>query len=154
MATDGSLQIREATAADADVGGRMLHDFNVEFGDDDTSAEGFAARLRELIPRDEALVLLADDPPAGIAVLRFRPALWAEGTDAYLEELYVRPGLRGRGIGRALLDAACERARARGAIYIALATGTQDRVARKLYESAGFTNLDDGEPLLYYERDL
>ncbi|HEY8466585.1 MAG TPA: GNAT family N-acetyltransferase [Solirubrobacterales bacterium] len=147
-------EIREATAGDADVAGRMLFDFNVEFGDDGTSAEAFAARLRALIPAGEAVVLLAGEPPAGIAVLRSRPALWADGLDAYLEELYVRPDRRGRGIGRALLDAACERARERGAIYIALATGTQDTAARRLYESAGFTNLDAGEPLLYYERDL
>lgn len=149
-----TAEIREVTAAEADVAGRLLYDFNLEFGEDETTADAFAARLRELIPAGEAMVLLAGEPPVGIAVLRFRPALWAEGLDAYLEELYVRPDRRGRGIGRALLDAACERARERGAIYIAVATGTQDTAARRLYESAGFTNLDAGEPLLYYERDL
>lgn len=143
-----------ATAADAEIAGRLLHDFNVEFGDDDTSAAGFAERLRELIPAGEAVVLLAGDPPAALAIMRLRPALWTRGVDAYLEELYVIPALRGRGLGRAMLDRVCELARERGAIYIALATGTQDKVARRLYESVGFTNLDDGEPLLYYERDL
>lgn len=154
MAGEEAPEIREATAADAATAGALLQEFNAEFGNHETSAAAFADRLGELIPTGEAAVLLAGDPPAGLAILRLRPALWAPGADAYLEELYGRPQLRGRGIGRALLDRACELARERGAIYIALATGTQDKVARRLYESAGFTNLDEGEPLLYYERDL
>ena len=80
-----------------------------------------------------------------------------EGLDAYLEELYVVPARRGKGSGRALLDAAIDAAREAGAEHIDLATGETDTAARGLYESAGFSNREgsaDGPSMLYYERRL
>jgi ribosomal protein S18 acetylase RimI-like enzyme len=77
--------------------------------------------------------------------------------DAYLEELYVVPERRGHGLGRALLEAAMEHARERGAVHIDLNTSETDVAARALYESAGFSNGEggpDGPPMLYYARDL
>ena len=77
--------------------------------------------------------------------------------DAYLEELYVAPAMRGRGLGRALLEAAMEEARGRGADHIDLGTSEDDVARAALYESAGFTNREgkpDGPVMLYYERDL
>lgn len=47
--------------------------------------------------------------------------------------------------------------RERGATWIFLGTSHDDRVARILYESEGFTNREGGEtgPLMYfYEREL
>jgi ribosomal protein S18 acetylase RimI-like enzyme len=71
--------------------------------------------------------------------------------------VYVVPDERGHGIGRALLEAAMEHARERGAARIDLGTSETDVAARALYESAGFTNREgapDGPIMLYYERDL
>jgi len=48
-------------------------------------------------------------------------------------------------------------ARQGGATHIDLTTGETDTAARRLYESAGFTNREgseDGPSMLYYERDL
>jgi ribosomal protein S18 acetylase RimI-like enzyme len=81
----------------------------------------------------------------------------AAGLTAYLEELYVVPERRGQGLGRALLEAAMDHARERGAARIDLNTSVDDVAARALYESAGFTNREggpEGPPMLYYERDL
>jgi ribosomal protein S18 acetylase RimI-like enzyme len=69
----------------------------------------------------------------------------------------VAPALRGRGIGRALLEAAIEAAREAGASGIDLNTGETDTAARALYESCGFTNREgepDGPPMLFYEREI
>jgi ribosomal protein S18 acetylase RimI-like enzyme len=90
-------------------------------------------------------------------VIRFRPSLWSQALDAYLEELYVAPEQRGRGIGRALLEETLETARATGAIRIELGTSEADTEAIALYESCGFTNREgapDGPTMFYYERDL
>jgi len=102
-------------------------------------------------------VLFAGEGPDGFAELRFRPSLYTGALDAYLEELYVLPSLRGRGLGRALLEAAMDYARARGAVRIDLNTSVDDVAARALYESSGFTNREggpEGPAMLYYERDL
>lgn len=149
-----SAAVRRAAPADADVAAQLLHDFNLEYELASPGADWLARRLRELMSDSELVVLLAGEPPCGIAALRFRPALWSEGADAYLEELYVRPQRRGQGLGRALLEAAIELARERRAAFLALNTSEADTAARALYESAGFTNLEQGSPMYYYELEL
>jgi ribosomal protein S18 acetylase RimI-like enzyme len=149
--------IRLADVADAPVFARLLHAFNAEFEELCPSPEVIAARAAPLIESGEATVLLAGDGPDGFAELRFRPSLYTGALDAYLEELYVVPDRRGRGLGRALLVAAMELARERGAARIDLNTSETDVAARALYESSGFTNREggaDGPLMLYYEREL
>jgi len=151
------MSIRVADADDAPVVGRLLHAFNVEFGMPTPEPHVLARRAAPLIESGELVVLLAGDEPHGLAELRFRPSLYTGVLDAYLEELYVVPDHRGRGIGRALLEAAMDHARQRGAAHIDLGTSETDVAARALYESAGFTNREggpDGPIMLYYERDL
>lgn len=149
------IGIRRATSADAGDVARLLHAFNTEFGDPSPGEAFLEQRVRRLVDSKEITVLLVGDGPDGVAVLRFRSALWAEGLDAYLEELYVTPDRRGRGMGRALLEAAMEEAHQLGAVRIELGTGETDTAARALYESAGFVNQEiDGAQMLFYERDL
>lgn len=116
-----------------------------------------AERAAPLIESGDLVVLFTGRGPDGFAVLRFRPSIYTGALDAYLEELYVVPELRGRGLGRALLEAAMEHARRHGAAHIELGTSEDDVAARALYESAGFTNREggpDGPRMLYYEREL
>ena len=136
---------------------RLLHDFNTEFGEETPGAAALAERVADFIEKEQAVFLLAGDGPDGIAQMRYLPSLWTARLDAYLEELYVVPSLRGGGIGRALLESAMDTARAAGASRMDLNTGETDTAARALYESAGFTNREgreDGPSMLYYERDL
>lgn len=156
MAEDAA-GIRLATPADAPVFGRLLQAFNAEFGDPTPAADVIAARAAPLLASGEVTVLFAGEGPDGFAELRFRPSLYTGALDAYLEELYVAPERRGRGLGRALLEAAMEHARERGAAHIDLGTSEDDVAAIGLYESMGFTNREggkDGPRMLYYERDL
>lgn len=150
-------RVRSAQAADAAEVARLLHDFNSEFGDPSPGVAALAERAAELLAADEIGVLLAGEPAVGIAQLVFRPSVWTRTPDALLEELYVAPARRGEGIGRALLEAALEAARRRGATRIELNTGEADEAAIGLYESAGFCNREgdaNGPRMLYYERDL
>jgi GNAT superfamily N-acetyltransferase len=150
-------EVRRAQAADAESIGRLLHDFNTEFHDFTPGPHAVAERVRDLIAAGDITVLLAGSGPHGLAVLRFRPSLWKRALDCYLEELYVVPDRRGRGIGRALMHAAIELARQQGATEMSLATGEDDVAARALYESLGFTNRErspDGPVNYFYEREL
>jgi ribosomal protein S18 acetylase RimI-like enzyme len=146
---------RRATPADADAIGRLLHDFNREYDDPTPDPAELAERMRALMATD-TVVLLAGDGPDGLAVLRFRPAIWSAALECYLAELYVVPDRRGRGLGRALMEAAIEAARAHGADHMDLGTGEDDVAARALYESLGFRNTErPGGPVAYvYEREL
>lgn len=136
---------------------RLLHDFNTEFSEPTPSVFVLTDRARWLISEGEIMVLLGGEGPDGIAQIRFRPSIWTGALDAHLEELYVAPQRRGRGIGRALLETAMKAAVEAGAVHIDLGTSEDDKAAIALYESAGFSNREgrEGGPrMLYYERDL
>ena len=157
MADSKNAAIRRATPDDAADVGRLLHAFNAEFGDDTPGADVLAERAREMIAREEIHVLLGGKGPVGIALMCVRRQIFTGEPDAYLQELYVAPETRGQGLGRALLEAAMDLARERGATHFELTTSTGDTAARGLYESTGFTNREgspDGPVMLYYERDL
>jgi ribosomal protein S18 acetylase RimI-like enzyme len=149
--------VRRATAADAADIGRLLHDFNSEYDDPSPGPERLAERIETLLAGGDTVVLLGGVGPDGLAVLRFRPAIWSEALECYLAELYVVPAQRGRGLGRALMNDAMDIARQTGADYMDLGTSEADMVARALYESLGFSNREgkpDGPINYYYERDL
>ena len=145
--------IRRAGTDDALAAARLLHAFNTEYDQPSPPPEQLAVRVRELLANDTEM-LLGGAGPDGIAVLRFRPAIFTAGLECYLAELYVAPDLRGHGLGRALMDAAIARARERGADTMDLGTNETDTAARGLYESLGFTQLEDGTPNFFYEREL
>ncbi|HVU56750.1 MAG TPA: GNAT family N-acetyltransferase [Puia sp.] len=66
---------------------------------------------------------------------------------AGLYDVAVAPSVRGQGIGKALVRAACLYARARGYRYAVLnATG------RRMYEQAGFRHIGDGMTWWWFDR--
>jgi ribosomal protein S18 acetylase RimI-like enzyme len=152
------LAVRCAEPADAEAIGRLLHDFNTEFDDITPGPRALAERVRELLAGGETAILLGGGTePHGLAVLRFRPAIWTQALECYLAELYVVPERRGQGLGRALVEAAIELAKREGADHMDLGTGEDDVAARALYESLGFSNREgrpDGPVNYFYEREL
>ena len=77
--------------------------------------------------------------PVGYALTKLAPG--APGRrEARLNSLVVDAGCRGRGIGRALLDAALAEAKRRGAGTIALHVLAGNAAAEKMYRAAGFAD--------------
>jgi GNAT superfamily N-acetyltransferase len=68
-------------------------------------------------------------------VLAFRPNVSAGASFASIEDLYVSPDARGRGAGRALLEAVEERCRARDVSYVEVQT---DDEAAAFYGACGY----------------
>jgi ribosomal protein S18 acetylase RimI-like enzyme len=150
------IQIREATLADAPEIARLLHDFNAEYEEKTPPVPELTRHAERMLREDEMTVLLAGEGPDGLALLRFRPSVWTEQQEAYLQELYVVPDLRGGGIGEALMKAVIATCRAHDAGWIELNTGETDTAARGLYRKLGFTNEEgpDGAAMLYYELEF
>ena len=147
---------RRAGPGDAALVADLLDAFNREF---DTPTPGPAVlrlRLERQLAGDDVVALLVGEPVAGLAVLSFRTNVWHDGPVAVLDELYVRPGLRNRRLGAALLDAACDAVRGRGGTVVEINVDGEDRDARRFYEAHGCTNVEPGqtEPMLYYYREL
>jgi ribosomal protein S18 acetylase RimI-like enzyme len=157
MSDSHDLFVRRADIADAEIIGKLLYDFNTEFGEPTPPPAALGDRMRHLLAAGETKVLLAGHESQGLAVLRFRPAIWTEALECYLAELYVVPERRGHGLGRALMEEAIELAREEGATHMDLGTSEDDLAARALYESLGFSNREgrpDGPINYFYEREL
>jgi GNAT superfamily N-acetyltransferase len=76
--------------------------------------------------------------PVGVAYVSLIWSLEHGGHSSWLEELYVVPALRGRGIGTRLLHAVCDRARAAGCAAVDLEVEASHERAARLYEREGF----------------
>jgi ribosomal protein S18 acetylase RimI-like enzyme len=132
--------VRLATADDVEEVARLLIAFRDHLGRDEPSAERFREVSRMLIADPNTEFLLAGEPAAGICQLRYRPCVWLDADDCTLEDLFVAGHARGAGLGRALVDAAIQRARARGCARIVLDANEANTAAIALYESAGFSS--------------
>lgn len=108
----------------------------------------------EVQPRDDRLVglsrALLNDPSEGIQTLArvdgrtvgFSTVYWSWSTlDAarigLLDDLYVDPRWRGRGVGGRLIEAARASCRKRGVPKLSWDTAPDNHAARRLYEATG-----------------
>lgn len=108
-----------------------------------TDRDKLQADLDNNLASGRFLALLARDesgPAMGVLTLSASFALYAGGEYGVIGEMYVQPGSRGQGIGRALLEEAVAIARERGWLRLDVTGPTDDpgrRVAR-FYEGLGF----------------
>src|SRR3954453_856122 len=153
---DAHHGVRVADAGDADAAAALLHAFNVEFATPTPEPDVLATRLRGMLRRDDVVLLLAAAPPVALALMTFRPVVWDAGPVALLDELYVRPDLRGRGIGARLLRRAVDAARGPGAETVEINVDEGDTAARRFYERHGFALTEPGrdERAFFYSRRL
>ena len=123
----------------------LLVAFRDHIGHDWPSENSFLASVERLIEDPATDYLLGapaeGEPAAGVVQLRFRWSVWRASEDCLLEDLFVSADARGGGLGRALLQAAIDRARERGSRRIELDTAERNEAAVSLYRSFGF---DDG----------
>jgi len=147
---------RLATVADAATVAAMLDAFNREFDTPTPGAAILTRRLQRLLEAGDVIGLLVGEPAVGVAVLTLRPNVWYDDPVALLDELYVVPGRRGRGLGSALLAAAETVTRERGGELLEINVDGEDADARRFYERHGYTNTEPGQtqPMLYYYREL
>jgi GNAT superfamily N-acetyltransferase len=145
-----------ATDIDAVAVAGLLHEFNVEFGDPSPGVDVLARRLRRLLPTENTIAFLAGHPPVGLALLSLRANVWYDAPVALLDELYVEPSLRGRGIGSRLLQSCISLVRIRQIDLMETNVDGEDRDARRFYERHGFRCVQGHhtEPALYYSQEF
>jgi GNAT superfamily N-acetyltransferase len=87
------------------------------------------------------------DRPVGLAHVLFHRSTWANGWYCYLEDLFVDPRERGKGIGRALIRAVYAEADARGCNRTYWMTQETNATARALYDKVATKS-----PFVQYRR--
>jgi len=145
-APDHGVEVVLAMPADAATAARLQVDFAVEFESPTPPVDVLEPRFARLIADPAAFVLFAGSAadPLGYAVVTLRPTVYCEGPLAVLDELYVRPGERGGGIGGMLLACAIEEVLARGGGEMHINVDEVDVDARRFYERHGFRNIEPG----------
>jgi GNAT superfamily N-acetyltransferase len=109
------------------------------------SAESLCQVLERIVADEErGFVHLArvEGRIVGVAYVATILSVEHVGPAAWLEELYVMPAWRQRGVGSALVDAVLERARAAGMVAIDLEIDAGHRRAASLYKRSGFHRLE------------
>ena len=76
----------------------------------------------------------ADGGLLGIVHYLFHPVTWAVGPRCYLEDLFTAAEARGKGVGRALIEAVYAAADAHGADQVYWLTQSTNAAARRLYD--------------------
>lgn len=131
--------IRRATLEDLDLIAPLFDGYRRFYGQpaDVRRAKDY---LHERLENNESVVLLAlqDDKPVGFTQLYPIFSSVRTARTWLLNDLFVAEDARRGGVARALLDAAADFARARGAAGLMLETMRDNAPARALYIAAGW----------------
>lgn len=91
-------------------------------------------RLHDPAEPVHGLGAFLDDGLGGIVHYLFHRSTWTAGPYCYLQDLFTSADLRGQGIGGALIEAVCDRARVQGASRVYWLTHETNSTARRLYD--------------------
>jgi ribosomal protein S18 acetylase RimI-like enzyme len=133
--------IRLATVNDIEELMRMMMEFYAETGTPiaDSSRDAILQLLR-----DESLgriwMLTADDAFVGYAVLTFGFSLEYGGSDAFIDDLYIRSGYRGKGLGRIAMETLLEESNRLRIRALHLEVNRDNDAAKRLYQKFGFVD--------------
>lgn len=138
------LELRTATRADLEAVVALL---SAQLGEHDVQIPDavLTAAVRGSIDdaggRGRILVAREDGALVGVAALSYQWTLEHGGRSAWLEELYVVPGGRGRRVGERLLHAALAAAANDGAAAVDLEVQAGHERVERLYRREGFSPL-------------
>jgi GNAT superfamily N-acetyltransferase len=140
MHTPQPLIIRDATAGDF-AGWQALWDgYNAFYGRTGATAlpiETTRLTWQRILDPDEpmhALVAESRSALVGLAHIVFHRSTTLPTQTCYLQDLFTAPELRGNGIGRRLIEAVYDRARAQGAARVYWQTHHTNVTAMRLYD--------------------
>ncbi len=133
-------RVRGAGPPDRPALVKMMEEFYAEAGtafDAKKTADAFDEILRDdTIGR--VWILECDGTAAGYVILTFGFSLEYGGRDAFVDDLFVRAGHRGRGLGRAAIETVFEECRRRRVRALHLEVARANVAAKELYRRFGF----------------
>ena len=109
----------------------------------DEARRAGVAPLLDGIPYGAAYLIGPPRAPIGYIVICFGWSVEFGGLDAIIDELYIRPGVRGRGIATEALNALPRALADYGLRAIHLEVDKDNARAIKLYQRAGFQRRDN-----------
>ena len=144
------LTIRPATVDDAALLRSLifeLADFEKEPDEVRVTAEDLARDGFGAAPKFRALIAEWEGKPAGYALFFGYYSTW-RGPGLYLEDLFVRPAFRGRGIGGALLARVARVARDENCVLLKWEVLHWNKPAIDIYKAMGGQFMDEWRSVL------
>ncbi|MDD2704785.1 MAG: GNAT family N-acetyltransferase [Acidocella sp.] len=134
-----TLIARRATPEDAPLLLQMSRDFHIEDGSPlDAAGEATLTHVSAGEPLAPAYILEEDGATAGFFILTLGYSVENGGTDGFIDDIYLLPGLRGRGLGKLAVALAIEAAREVGIRVLLLEVEAPNQRAYNLYRQMGF----------------
>jgi GNAT superfamily N-acetyltransferase len=135
-----SVRISALVAADHSRWLALARSYKAFYGTA-VAMEAYDRAWKRLLANDRVWGLGAhvDGQLVGITHFLFHTGTWNEEV-CYLQDLFVEPALRGRGVGRALIEAVAKAALARGAEKLYWLTQEDNAAARALYDKVARYN--------------
>lgn len=146
MSRPAYLTIRPATAADAEVilgYIQGLAEYEREPDAVETTVETLRVQMTSARPPFECVLAEADGDGVGFALFFHTYSTWRGRPGMYLEDLFVPPQHRGRGVGRALLAHLARLAVERGCARLEWAVLDWNEPAIGFYRNLGAVALDE-----------
>lgn len=145
------LSIRNATPADASLVLNFIHRLAeyerepnaVVASEKDLLRDGFGPN-----PKYRCVIAESDGNPAGFAFFFYNYSTWRGRPGLYLEDLFVLPEMRGKGIGKALLQHLAQVAVKEECYGIRWMVLEWNEPALKFYDSLGAEILGEWETML------
>ena len=140
------LSIRPATVVDVPVILQLIRDLAAyERAPNEVTAtkEQLVDVLFGKKPAAEVLLAFENETPVGFAVFFHNFSTWLGQPGLYLEDLFVRPEMRGKGYGRALLVDLAKIARERGCGRMEWAVLNWNDPAIQFYRKLGAKPMDE-----------
>ncbi|MGA2257095.1 MAG: GNAT family N-acetyltransferase [Thermoguttaceae bacterium] len=140
-----TIQIRRASKADLGTVAELFDGYRQSYGQsaDYPLAEAF---VRDRLTNNDSVVFVAIDRQSGdgLGFVQLYPSFSSVAAQCIwiLNDLFVAPTARRRGVGRSLLNAARDHGASSGAKRLVLSTAATNREARALYESCGYRQED------------
>lgn len=110
--------------------------YEVDEVDDDRNRAFFS---RFLAPSEDGMLIAAweGSEPLGYACMYWHFTSLVPAETVLMNDLFVTEDARGRGVGRALIEACAAIGRERGAHHLEWATAPDNRTAQRLYDTTG-----------------
>ena len=133
------MRIRPAASHDAPAAADLMAQLTEHaHGQADPGVED---RFRAMLDLPQYAIFVAEDETGqvvGLLTVSHRWTLWHAGPCALIEELVVDERARGRGVGRALVQAALDWARSQGCSEVEVSTEQENADAQNFYRRLGF----------------
>jgi GNAT superfamily N-acetyltransferase len=132
-----NLNIRELKETDKDRWLELWAGY-LEFYKSNLSPEQTEFTWKRLINNEQKMYGFVAENESGVIGFThclFRPSTWTETDYCYLEDLFVDPSIRGRGVGRALMNRVVELAKEKNSKRVYWTTQEFNKTARVLYDS-------------------